>query len=103
LAVDTDEVTGDHGRDDANELLDRLRGPLIDDGMGGTGGASAWARAYNPYADGRLDGDGFMVRMDSSILVEAFHGGFVPFIVPFVGSLERLDKDGDESGVRLCE
>lgn len=99
--MDTDEVTGDHGRDDANELLERLRGPLIDDGMGGTGGASAEARVYKPYADGRLGGDGFTVRIDSSILVEAFHGGFMPFMVPFVGSLERLDKDGEESGVRL--
>ena len=38
-AVDTDEVTGDHGRDDDMELLDELR--LYESLSGGTGGMSS--------------------------------------------------------------
>jgi hypothetical protein len=41
-AVDTDEVTGDHGLDDDIELLDKLR--LYGSLSGGTGGMpSRWA------------------------------------------------------------
>jgi len=38
-AVDTEEVTGDHGRDDDIELLDKLR--LYASPSGGTGGMSS--------------------------------------------------------------
>lgn len=38
-AVETDDVTGDHGRDDDIELLDKLR--LYGSASGGTGGISS--------------------------------------------------------------
>lgn len=49
-AVETEEVTGDHGREDAMELRDRLRLYRV-----GTGGISSEKECDRPATDGLRD------------------------------------------------
>ena len=84
-------MTGDHGREEAIELRDKLRLYMV-----GTGGISSEVRA-RPETEGRR-GDCFTVpRSSFSTLVELFHAGRDLSVL--FGS--PLLRDGDESGVRL--
>lgn len=91
--METEDVTGDHGREEAIELRDRLR--LY---IGGTGGISSAELRGRPEMDGRR-GDCLMVppRSSFSTLVELFHAGRDDLIVDFASGF----LDGDESGVTL--
>lgn len=95
--VETEDVTGDHGREEAIELRDALR--LY---SGGTGGMSSDRRYVLDDMDGRR-GDDFTVpeRSSPSTLVELFHAGLF-FSVAFNSILSSRFADGDESGVKLC-
>lgn len=97
-AVDTEDVTGDHGLEDATELRDTLRmyGPFSE----GRGGMSSEYR-YKGAETRRWVGD-FTVppRSSDSTLVELFHTGR-PLSVELLSS--ALCADGEVSGVRLSE
>ena len=88
-AVEVD-VTGDHGREEAIELRERLR--LY---SGGTGGISSEVRGRD--TDG-LRGDCLTVpvRSSPSILVELFHAGRILSV-----ELASTRLEGELSGVRL--
>ena len=97
-AVETEEVTGDHGLEDAMELRETLRfeGVLLLLFSEGTGGTSSERR----NTDGRLDLT-VCPFSSSSIRVELFHAGRL-----FNGELSircgsNFLIDGDESGVKL--
>ncbi len=93
-AVETEEVTGDHGREDAMELRDRLR--LY---KGGTGGISSEEECAKPATDGLRD-DFLIVPVRSSVwtFVELFHALSRDFSVGFESYLLEA---GDDSGVTL--
>jgi hypothetical protein len=95
-AVDTDEVTGDHGREDALDTLLLYCGP-----RGGTGGISS---DRPPAVDGCLGGVAFRVRARSSadIFVELFHSCFTCRVFTVGESAgSSFTSLGDASGVRL--
>ena len=72
-AVEMDEVTGDHGRDEAFEL--ELRDRLRCDGVQGARGRCSGKTT--DFAIGRLGGVGLVVACPSvSTLVEEFQGCF---------------------------
>lgn len=99
-AVDTEDVTGDHGRDDAIELRETLR--LYVGYSGGTGGISSECR-YAPVREGRRGEDLRVAdRSSDSTLVELFQAGLL-LSVEFTSSRSSFCADGDDSGVRLCE
>lgn len=100
-AVDMDEVTGDHGRDEAFEL--ELRDRLLWEGVQGAtkGGRSD---EMTDLAVGRLDGVGLTVASASdSTLVEAFQGCLADFclMVTLASSASGRFEAGEDSGVRL--
>jgi hypothetical protein len=93
--VDTEEVTGDHGREDAIEVREKLRRktPLMEEAMS----------PYAPAADGeRLGGVPFTVdvRSIASTFVELFQRCFMGPTVP-VRELSTFVPRGEESGVTL--
>lgn len=97
--MDTDEVIGDQGLEDAFELRLRLR-----EGVLGTRGPYSGVRT--DLAFGRLGGVGLMVAVTSgdSTFVELFHGCFnvFGFTVEFGSSIRsRRLEAGEDSGVRL--
>lgn len=99
-AVDIDEVTGDHGRDEAFEL--ELRDRLLWDGVKGTKGGRS--EEITDLAVGRLDGAGFTVATPSvSTLVDAFQGCLADFclMVTLASSASGRFEAGEDSGVRL--
>ena len=91
-AVEAEDVTGDHGREEAIELRDRLRLYIV-----GIGGISSVDVRGRPETEG-LRGDCLIVaaRSSTSTFVELFHAGR-DLSVAFASAL----RDGDESGVRL--
>ena len=92
-AVEAEDVTGDHGREEAIELRDRLRLYIV-----GIGGISSVDVRGRPETEG-LRGDCCLTvaaRSSTSTFVELFHAGR-DLSVAFVSAL----RDGDESGVRL--
>jgi hypothetical protein len=96
--VDTEDVTGDHGREDAIEVRDKLRlnTPLIE----------VVISPYAPAADGdRLGGVAFTVdvRSSESTFVELFQRCFIGAEAEAVWVLELYTfvPRGEESGVRL--
>jgi hypothetical protein len=90
--VDTEEVTGDQGREDAIDVREKLRlktPPIVDD-----------ISLYVPVADGdRLGGVPLIVVLRSSwTLVELFQIGFDD---PVRALASTLPPCGEESGVTL--
>lgn len=95
-AVETEEVIGDHGRDDAIELRETLRTYGEEpEGVAWRGVGATPSERDGPMTDGRR-------RRSWSILVEEFHGDFdsvfLPLIVTFASGSSLLDA-GDDSGV----
>ena len=99
-AVETEDVIGDHGRDDAIELRETLRTYGEEpEGVACIGVGVTPSERDGPMTDGRRG-------RSSLILVEEFHGSFdgvfLPLIVVFESGSSLLDA-GDDSGVRECE
>ena len=95
-AVDIDEVTGDHGLEEALELRDKLR-------CGVTGTSGACSGVMIDFAVGRFGVAGLIVAIpSSSTLVEGFHGCFagLGFMVMLFNSGGRVDA-GEDEGVKL--
>lgn len=68
-----EDVRGDHGRDDAMEVLDKLRLYGVPGPMGGIGGIGI--SAYIPAAEGvLLAGEILTVESEGSTFVELFQG-----------------------------
>lgn len=96
-AVETEDVIGDHGRDDAIELLETLRTYGEEpEGVVCIGVGVTPSERDCPMTDGRR-------RRSSLIFVEEFHGDFdgvfLPLIVTFGSGSSLLDA-GDDSGVK---
>jgi hypothetical protein len=95
--VETEDVIGDHGRDDAMELRETLRTYGEEpEGVACMGPGVTPSERDGPTMEGRR-------RRSSSTLVEEFHGNFdgvfLPFIVTFGFGSGLLDA-GVDSGVR---
>ena len=98
-AVDAEEVTGDQGREEAIELREALRlyGVLVTE-LRGERSSRKW---YCPAFEGLRCPAGRIVfaLASSSTLVELFHFG--RFILKVKLLLTSVERDGDESGVKL--
>lgn len=93
-AVETEDVTGDHGLEEAIELRERLRlygdAPLVAEELSSICLTTALEtrRCEVPFT--------VLVFSSTSTRVELFQAGRLLFTVPFIANL-----DGDDSGVRL--
>lgn len=91
--MDTEDVIGDHGREEAIDVREALR-------RWGVLGMSS-DRRYIGETDGLRDDDLVVAaRSSSSTLVELFHAGLFK-VLPPMPELSSLLVDGDDSGVRL--
>src|SRR6266404_4178339 len=96
-AVDTEDVTGDHGRDDAIELREALRRYGDEpEGVACMGAGITLSERCGRITEGRRG-------RSSSTFVEEFHGCFDGVVLPFIvmfGSGSSPRGAGEDSGVR---